>query len=152
MQDEVLAAAREHGTRDECLVREGFEHVWLVRLHDGRNLAAHIVVCTAFHDPKPGPEYEVAHRCGNGGGGCFAPLHLRWDTRIGNMTDSVESGTISRGEQRYNANLTRDQAMEIYLRRTAGETGVALAREFGISDQAIAKIFRKRTWAWIHDV
>lgn len=42
--------------------------------------------------------------------------------------------------------LTPEQAKEIRHRRASGEKGVALAKEFGVSDKVISDIYRGRAW------
>lgn len=44
------------------------------------------------------------------------------------------------------AKLNEDQAREIYRRRVAGESGKALAEEFGVSASVVANIYNGRTW------
>ncbi len=50
------------------------------------NIAVHQVVCTAFHGPRPGPNYIVDHkdtnRCNN------RPENLRWFTRLENLLNN----------------------------------------------------------------
>lgn len=43
--------------------------------------------------------------------------------------------------------LTPEQAREIRQRRQNGERGVALAREFGVSDKVISDVYRGRAWS-----
>lgn len=44
---------------------------------------AHVIVCTAFHGPKPGTEYEVGHKDHDRSNN--APSNLHWITRKSNM-------------------------------------------------------------------
>jgi HNH endonuclease len=52
-----------------------------------------------------------------------------------------------RGEDHPRAKLTQVQADEIRVRRSAGERGVDLAREFGVSQQLICNVMAGRQYA-----
>jgi hypothetical protein len=53
---------------------------------NGRSRPVHQLVCEWYHGPRP-KGLEVCHSCSNGLHGCFAPAHLRWDTRAANTLD-----------------------------------------------------------------
>ena len=55
----------------------------------------------------------------------------------------------ARGEQNWSAKLTDDDVREIRRRRAAGETGVSLAREFGVVKQMISNIILRKSWAHV---
>lgn len=57
-----------------------------------------------------------------------------------------------RGERSPTAKLTKEQVIEIYLRRVRGkETTVALAKEFGVYSSAISNIALKKKWKEVTD-
>lgn len=56
------------------------------------NAHAHILECDA--GPKPTPEHEACHSCGNGHLGCVNRKHLYWGTRADNVQDAIRHGTF----------------------------------------------------------
>jgi hypothetical protein len=148
MRDVVVEWAVAHGMRDECLFRPGFDYRWTVYV-DGKDIAAYIHVCGFFHERPTGPGFEVAHNCRNGAVGCFAPLHLRWDTHAGNCRDTIADGTSLRGLRNPNTRLTEAQVLEIYARASAGEPHLVLAAEFDVERSTVSMISSSRSWAWL---
>jgi hypothetical protein len=57
----------------------------------GSSRVAHILVCEAFHGPKPEPHHEVRHLNGNGQDN--RPENLAWGTKSENRADAVRHGT-----------------------------------------------------------
>jgi len=89
---------------------------------------------------------QVLHRCDNPP--CCNPAHLFLGTQADNIADMIakrRGGAVS-GEAHYRAKLTADQVSAIRARYAAGETQVALAREFGVSQTNISRIVRGTTW------
>lgn len=50
-------------------------------------MGAHRVMCIMAHGQPKSPGLHAAHSCGNGGGGCVNPNHLRWATAQENIWD-----------------------------------------------------------------
>ena len=80
---------------------------------------------------------------------CVNPRHIVPGTRQQNSRDMVERGRSLRGERSPTAKLTDLQAVLIRLRLSYGETGRALAREFGVSEATVSFIRRRRAWAHV---
>jgi hypothetical protein len=115
-----------------------------VRL-DGRQHRVHRLVCEAFNGPQP-DSCEVCHNDGNRLNNTAA--NLRWGSRSENMFDAVQHGThfASRGSSHPKAKLTEQIAEEARLRYANGESGRALAREFGITSANMSRLLRGETW------
>lgn len=64
---------------------------------DGTTIGAHVHVATLAHGPKPSPDHECCHSCGNGHLGCVNARHLYWGTRSDNVQDAIRHGTHFRG-------------------------------------------------------
>lgn len=79
---------------------------------------------------------------------CVNPAHLFLGTRADNNADKTAKGRCraSHGSANPGAKVTEEQARQIRARRAAGERGVDLAREFGVSPSHIALIHRGKTW------
>jgi hypothetical protein len=93
------------------------------------------------HGPIP-KGMEVCHNCPGGDNrACCNPSHLWLGTHAQNMRDMAVKG-------RSFSKLTAQQAQEIRGRRAAGEKGVALAKEFGVTESAVCSIHRGRNWKW----
>ena len=104
------------------------------------------VVAEAFHGPRP-PGMEVCH--GNGIPGDDHPKNVSWGTHKKNGEDMVAHGRSLRGEKNPHAKLSQDQAVEVKRRLAAGESGSALAVEFGVTPQLCCDIKKERAWAWL---
>lgn len=98
----------------------------------------------------------VCHRCDNPG--CVNPAHLFLGTPADNMADKVRKGREARGDRHgskthpertprgsanHVAKLTEEQVLYI---RSCEETGVALARKFGVLTTTISSIRTRRNW------
>lgn len=105
---------------------------------------------------KNGPIPEgisILHRCDNRP--CCNDLHLFSGTQAENISDMWSKGrgyrggpgaSAQRGEQSPHAKLTQLQVDEIRLRRASGETGRALAKEFGVNPATICNLWKRKSW------
>lgn len=104
----------------------------------------HRLVLESFVGPCPS-DMEGCHDNGNRSDNRL--VNLRWDTRLANNEDKIKHGTVARGENnKGGGKLTQSQAFEIRTRLSLGESGVALAKEFAVSNALISKIKRKELW------
>lgn len=100
-------------------------------------------VVALIHIPNPLGLPEVNHEDGDKTNN--AATNLEWSTCSGNLKHAYIAGLRSAaGEKNGQAKLTAEIVRRIKLRR--GEAAPALAREFGISRQAINDIQAERTW------
>jgi hypothetical protein len=67
-----------------------------------------------------------------------------WSHVPGSVQDHVTNA--QRGSDRYCARLTEEQVVEIRKRRASGETGDALAAEYGVHKATLSDITRGKTW------
>lgn len=117
-------------------------------INSGDERYVHRLVCEIAHGQPPSPNYEAAHRCGNGHLGCVAKRHLSWKTSAENKADQLIHGTRNRGGRNGSAKLTSDDVLAI--RSLQGQfTQAALARKFGTTQQAISDIHTRRRWGWL---
>lgn len=112
----------------------------------GKNYYAHRFMCELAHGAAPGPEYEAAHNCGNGDGGCANPRHLAWKTKVGNRQDSNKHGTGVRNHGGNVRTLSAEQIMQI--KDLKGKmTHVEIGAKFGISAPSVRAIFTGKMYA-----
>lgn len=72
--------------------------------------------------------------------------NLRYDTPKGNNADKLRHGTHIFGEAQGSARLTREEVRRI---RDSKLTGVALAKEYGVSPGHICNIRKGKAWSWL---
>lgn len=113
-------------------------------------VSVHVVVCQAFHGPRPTPRHEVAHN--NGIHQDNRAENVRWATHSENCLDRREHGTahlvgVFPGEASSQAKLNGEQV--IAMRRTYAAGGASqhqLARQYGVSRSLIARIVQGKNW------
>ena len=108
-----------------------------------RNLKASLLVCLAFHGPKPRPGVlsQVAH--GDGVRTNDRSDNLRWATPMENDHDKDIHGTRARGERCGNAKINDEIARTIYL---AQGSAWKIARKYGLVATTVQKIKNRQTW------
>lgn len=107
----------------------------------GKRVKAHRAMWERERGPIPNG-ISVCHACDNPP--CINPDHLFLGTQAQNMADAVRKDRWPRGLDHHNGKLTDEQARSILVRRTAGERGADLAKEFGVSQQTVCNIFKRR--------
>lgn len=120
-----------------------------------RSLRAHRMSYAMAHGEIP-DGLCVLHRCDNPP--CVNPAHLFLGTRQDNAADMnkkrrhwVYSGkvVVPRGERHPKTTLTTRQVKAIRRRYANGETQVALAAKFGVTQQSVSDIVRRRVWTHV---
>lgn len=90
----------------------------------------------------------VLHKCDNPI--CVNPQHLFLGTQSDNLKDMWSKGrgkpTPLFGEEHGMSLLTKDAVLDI---RSSTESGVALARKYGVSPRTICDVRKRRTWKHI---
>ena len=133
-----------HGPNGDC-------HIWTAHLNQngygtfamwGKSDLAHRVAYFLSTGAHP-QDRHVCHSCDNPA--CVNPAHLWLGDHSANMTDMVKKGRGNRpkGMSHTSAKLTENDVREI---RASSETTAALARKFGVAENAIASIRNGRTW------
>jgi hypothetical protein len=102
----------------------------------GKNYRAHVLVCTAWHGPRPSPKHNALHRDDNGRNN--VPDNLRWGTQKGNGADAIANGLLT------GSKLTQEQRDTIYTANNNGVPKMHLARKYGVSQHSIQQICRTR--------
>ena len=107
-------------------------------IHDGKMAAAHRVAVRL--DGRDPAGMVVRHSCDNRR--CVNPAHLFVGTQSENLRDMVAKGR----HVRPGPSLTAADAAAIRCRRDAGETYVAIAEAYGVSESHVANICAGRVW------
>ena len=156
-----VAATPRYAMSGKCLRSEpgpsGYINVSVYDA-DGKHHSkgTHVLVCEAFHGPRPSGDHQVAH--GDGDRANNRSDNLRWATRAENMGDKNIHGTmprgdrhpsrtnperLARGERNGSVKLTEDAVRQILADQ---RLNVAIARDFGVSKSTIAMIKRREIW------
>lgn len=117
---------------------------------DRRLVLASHRVAYYLHTGTDPLDLHVCHHCDNPP--CCNPDHLFLGTPADNAADKSRKGRAKRpswSRRERNCKLTPDQVREIRIRRAAGETAVALAAAYNLSDKAVREVVRRRTWPHI---
>lgn len=141
---------KEHASYDgdECLI-------WPFAVNEtgrgqvrikGRTASAPRAMCIEAHGEPPTADHHAAHSCGNGHRGCVNPKHLRWATPAENEGDKRAHGTLRRGDKINTSRLSEDDVRSI---RESTESGVALAKRYGVTAAAISSIRTGKNWGWL---
>jgi len=95
----------------------------------------------------------ACHHCDNPA--CISPPHIFIGTVLDNNRDRVAKGRSrycpARGERAAHSKLTAEKVLEIRALRRQGLTCAEISRKYNVSDNAIAAISRKATWAHVQD-
>ena len=115
------------------------------KLTSGKQYYAHRVAHELFVGPIP-DGHVVRHSCDRPH--CVQPAHLSYGTQRDNVDDALSRGRIRRGERHGRAKLTEAQVAEIrYRYESGGITQQQLADQFGVNNQMISRIVRRKNWS-----
>lgn len=78
---------------------------------------------------------------------CVNQDHLFLGTRLENIQDMVKKGRGCRGEKQGASKLTESQVREIMASK---ETGISLAKKYGVGPQQISRIKNGLRWKHVH--
>ena len=127
----------------------GHLQVSLYRGEERLCTTVHALVMAAFVGPRPAG-MDICHKDSDPSNNHVS--NLRYDTRRGNVEDTMAAGRISRGTARHNNTLTPEQVREIrakYVPRVY--TLKMLADEYGVTPTNIHAIVgpNSRSWNWL---
>lgn len=121
---------------DECVMwdgpanRSGYAHITV----NYKTVMVHAIACEYRHGPRP-TGLVAAHHCGCRL--CVNPHHIRWTTQKDNIADQIRHGTRLWGQRHYKAILSDAQILQAVDLIAGGMSVCAVARQFGVSRNAI---------------
>lgn len=108
------------------------------------NIGFHVLVCEAFHGPRPSSEHEVAHWDGNPTNN--RADNLRWATARENAADRARHGTQS-GSNHPAAKLLAGDVVAIRHLKAFGFRGSDIALMFDMNRNQINRIAAGTQWS-----
>lgn len=90
------------------------------------------------------PGMCVCHTCDNRS--CVNPDHLFLGTTLDNVRDSVAKGRNAHGRTSGKTTLVDAQVRFLRQARSTGVSGRSLAGLFGITEQSVCDIYKRRSW------
>lgn len=113
----------------------------------GRARRAHVIMWELANGESVPKGMVVRHSCDNPP--CVRPEHLLIGTHADNVRDSIDRGRIARGEARNSGHLTGEMVLAIRQEYAAGARQKDLAERYGVGQQTISLIVRRKTWSHI---
>lgn len=123
---------------------DGYRHTTLYKngIRYPRRIAK--LVMESFVGPKPSDIHQINHR--NGKKDNNRRSNLEYVTPRENMIHASTNQLMAKGELHWKSKLTEANVVEI---RTSKETGIALAKKFGMHKQTISLIKRRKLWTHV---
>lgn len=124
--------------------RKGYHLVAVATPNGQRSIGVHVLVADAFIGPRPSSTTQVRHLDGNPHNN--RANNILYGTPAQNAADRQRHGRYARGAQHHNSRLTEGQAMDILVKRAAGQKVKALALEFGVSRSTVEDLIYRKQW------
>jgi len=130
---------------DECWPWNGYTEDGYGKFYfDGAMRGAHELAVTFTTGERRDPSLDTCHSCDNPP--CCNPSHLRFDTRLSNVTEMHARGRGVVGSMSAATPLTESDVLQIRIRRAAGAQHKTLADDFGVSVPCISAIVLGKNW------
>ena len=121
----------------------GYKMIMLSKNGINKSFQVHRLVLASFTENK-GKGFDCCHNDGNRTNNNLS--NLRWDTRTGNMQDTVKHGTRRNGE---NVNFAKLSATQIQAIKIDTRSQRDIAQSYGVHQSAISLIKRNKRWKHI---
>ena len=124
--------------------RYGYARGSLNRPGKSETCQMHVLVCEAFHGPRPSPDAEVCHA--NDIRDDNRAENLSWGTRQSNAREMAERNRI-KGERHPRQKLT---AFQVFMLRESSYDSISqLARKFGVARGTMHSVVKGKNWIWL---
>ncbi len=108
------------------------------------------LVCAAWHGRPPSRYHQAAHGDGNPENNTAS--NLRWAIRLDNIADKYQHGTIRFGADNPCTRITREKVLVATAALAGGLSKVQIAAALEISDVAVGRIARGKSWVQLASV
>lgn len=126
--------------------KKGYQFVRLYVDGKAKTYLVHRLVAE-MHIPNPDKLPQVNHLDGNKSNNVY--WNLEWCSCQHNVTHSVVTGLVKRGDNRPNAKLTDKQVIDMRSLRAQGASYYELGRLFGVAYQTAHKVCSNQTYTHI---
>jgi len=123
---------------------KGYKHVGLCKNGKSETTYIHVLVCGAFHGPKPTPTHQAAHR--NDDKDNNSEANLYWATPLENHRDRRRNGGILQGSQVGKATLKEEDVLGMFEMRAKGVTQSRIASKYGVAGHTVSRILAGKRW------
>ncbi len=124
------------------IIYRGYQRVWLYNEHGRKKYRVNVLVCTAFHGPRP-PGKESSHKDGDRGNN--SADNLCWKTHQENMDDKELHNTNARGDDHPSTKVPDEHLPLIKQKRADGKSYSQIAMEHGISKSHAHRICNSKS-------
>lgn len=129
----------------ETLGSEGYPFVTLIECGRKRTKSVHVLVCSAFHGPRPSTTSQVRHADGSRTNAL--PGNLSWGTSAENEADKRRHGTVAQGTRHGIAKLTEEAVRILRIAIPQGYWNpVDAAKAFGVDPSVIRAAVAGKSW------
>lgn len=124
---------------------EGYPFVAIIEKTRKRSKAVHVLVCIAFHGPKPSKIHEVRHSDGIRTN--TFPSNLSWGTPAENAADKRRHGTVAQGSRHGIAKLNEESVRILRVAIPQGLWNATdAAKVFGVDPSVIRAAVAGKNW------
>lgn len=124
---------------------EGYPFVTIIERSRKRTKAVHVLICMAFHGPRPSDTHEVRH--GDGTRTNTLPANLSWGTPAENEADKRRHGTVAQGSRHGIAKLTEEAVRILRIAIPQGLWNATdAAKVFGVDPSVIRAAVSGKNW------
>lgn len=127
--------------------KSGYSRADLYKNGIPNRVLIHRLVASVFLGPAPSPKHEVAHNDGNPSNNLL--VNLRWATPSENQLDRRTHETDNRGVRNGRSKISLKDVPVIRSMLWAGITQQKIAAAYGLSQQQVSSIKRRKVWGWL---
>lgn len=129
----------------ESIGSEGYPFVSLIERNRKRTKSVHVLVCSAFHGPRPSEVHEVRHADGTRTNSL--PENLSWGTPAENEADKRRHGTVAQGTRHGIAKLNEEAVRILRIAIPQGLWNpIDASKVFGVDPSVIRSVVAKKSW------
>lgn len=128
-----------------ALGSEGYPFVAIIEQSRKRSKSVHVLICMAYHGPKPSDTHEVRH--GDGSRTNTLPSNLSWGTPAQNEADKRRHGTVAEGSRHGIAKLNEEAVRILRIAIPQGLwNAIDAAKVFDVDPSVIRAAVSGKNW------